>query len=786
MKLQHLIIGALLAASSCSKFEASAPKASEARQEEVAADSPAAPAVAFERDDAEESGRRGGGKLKKAMRAKGAMKEEAFAGLSAIGGGPGGGGADGFAEVDAKKMVEGKPEPELEPVSTRAWFPESFLFEPRVMTDASGDGSFTVKVPDRLTTWRVLALAHSKEGAQAGALTTFLGTLPVYLDPVVPAFLSTGDEVDLPIQVVNTTNQRLERVMKLESSGVASVSGSGSVAIGPETSVVKYARIVARKPGNVKISASLASADAVERTFAVIPTGKPMREERGGTLAAPRTLEIDLPADLEDESAILRLQVFPGALALLRSELGAASMRSGPAADAHLLLLAGQARSLLTTLGGDVDDEALRKLAISASQRAMKWNRSNDPRTAAMFAEAALAHPDNPVLARLGERLVLATAQAQRPDGTFFGESGWTVQRLLVATADGVSAVSAGAINDAGKQRATRAKLIAGGAVERMIGRVEDPYTAAALLASGAVEGSIADKLRQRVKDAIVARTDGAKELPVPVGVTRADGTVPSTIEATALAVLALEKDPSSATLMPDLGATLLGAYRPAFGFGDGRTNLLTLRAVLKLFKDPLPSRVQVKVSRDGKVLAEGVLEGQRLKDVLVLDAPAAGSAGAHVYSVEATPPVPGLGYTMELRYYVPWKEEERVPGLDLLVDIGKNAVAGKPLDVTLRAIAPNGAALKIRHALPAGVLPDKPSLEKLVESGAIESFDTEDGAVTINAPDRDQGQSFMIRYRVVPTLGGKLHSSASSVELAYDPAQLRYVPPAVWTIATH
>ncbi|MFP2903118.1 alpha-2-macroglobulin family protein [Corallococcus sp. 4LFB] len=66
---------------------------------------------------------------------------------------------------------------------TRAWFPETFLFEPLVVTDANGQATVPVRVPDRLTQWRVLALAHSRSGAQAGAVTSFAGTLPTYVDP---------------------------------------------------------------------------------------------------------------------------------------------------------------------------------------------------------------------------------------------------------------------------------------------------------------------------------------------------------------------------------------------------------------------------------------------------------------------------------------------------------------------------------------------------------------------------------------------------------------------------
>lgn len=708
-------------------------------------------------------------------------KEEADFGVGGLAAAGGGVLADGAFDED--KKLSDPSEAAAEAAPTRAWFPESFLFAPLVKTDAQGSATYEVKVPDRLTTWRVLALAHSKEGAQAGAVTSFLGTLPVYLDVVVPPFLSTGDEVELPIQLVNTTPNRLEKNLNLSSAGVASVSGSGVVTLPPEGSVVRYARLVAKRPGNVKVTAQLAGSDALERSLKVVPTGRPQKEERGGTLAAPRTVALELPTDLEAESATLRLSVFPGALAVLRSELAACLGRSGANEDAYLLLLAGRARGLLGKLGGEVDEAGLRTLSLSAAQRALRHTRSNDGMAAVIFAEAALAHPDNPVLARLGDRLVTVAAQQQRPDGTFFGESGWTVQRLLVATADGVQAVRAGASTEAGKRRAARAQLLASGAVERMIGRVEDPYTAAALLSSGAVSGSIADKLRQRVKDALVAKDDGTKVLEVPAGVVRTDGVAPGPIEASALAVLALADDASAKPLLSDLGATLLGAYRPGPGFGDGRTNLLALRAVLTLFTEPVPSRIEVKVAQDGRVLSSGVLEGDRLKDVVVLEADLPTAAGAHQYQIEANPPVPGLGYTLQVRYFVPWKEETRPQGLELMVDVAKNATAGRPTDVVLRALAPDGAAVSIHHALPAGVVPDKGSLEALVQAGTIESYSTPDGAVELEVPEREQGQSLLLRYRVVPTLAGKLHATASSIRLADDPEEIRYVPPATWVV---
>ena len=162
---------------------------------------------------------------------------------------------------------------------------------------------------------------------------------------------------------------------------------------------------------------------------------------RAGTLAAPRSLAITGPTGSDPTTDRVRLMVYPGALALLRSELGVSIARAGVAEDAYALLLAGNAPKLLDQLGDKPDFQVLRDLSIVTAQRAIRHGRTLDVTRATLLAEAALAHHDNPVLSRLGERAVAYLAQNQRPDGTFSGATGWTLQRVLVATADGTRAV---------------------------------------------------------------------------------------------------------------------------------------------------------------------------------------------------------------------------------------------------------------------------------------------------------------------------------------------------------
>src|SRR5213078_1666538 len=219
-------------------------------------------------------------------------------------------------------------------------------------------------------------------------------------------------------------------------------------------------------------------------------------------------------------------------------------------------------------------------------------------------------------------------ANAQRPDGSFSGGTGWTLQRLLVVTAEATRAVTSAQATPAERQRALQVQARAAGEFGRTADQVSDGYTAAAILASGAVTGGLAELLRDRVRGQIRSSDDGAKYLEVGDGVVRADGTVPSRVEATALAVLALDGDRKAP--LADLGTTLLGAYSPGQGWGDGRVNLVAMRAVLALFKDPIPRAVTVTLAMDGAPILRGTLEGAKLRDVLALAGAAPGLAGPH------------------------------------------------------------------------------------------------------------------------------------------------------------
>ncbi|HKU81740.1 MAG TPA: Ig-like domain-containing protein, partial [Candidatus Tumulicola sp.] len=85
-------------------------------------------------------------------------------------------------------------------------------------TGANGRAGVSFKLPDDLTTWRVMAVAIGQDDAHfAGADATFVSSLPLMLNPLLPQFARTGDTFDLGASLSNQTGAggALALVMKL-------------------------------------------------------------------------------------------------------------------------------------------------------------------------------------------------------------------------------------------------------------------------------------------------------------------------------------------------------------------------------------------------------------------------------------------------------------------------------------------------------------------------------------------------------------------------------------------
>ena len=84
------------------------------------------------------------------------------------------------------------------------------LFAASLPTDAAGRARSTVKLPDNLTRYRVMAVAATRgQRASAPASRRITARLPLMVRPSPPRFLNFGDRFELPVVVQNQTDAPL-------------------------------------------------------------------------------------------------------------------------------------------------------------------------------------------------------------------------------------------------------------------------------------------------------------------------------------------------------------------------------------------------------------------------------------------------------------------------------------------------------------------------------------------------------------------------------------------------
>ncbi len=667
-------------------------------------------------------------------------------------------------------MPSSPPPPPEEPADAgggerlRQWFPEAFLWRPLVETDASGVTVVPVRVPDQLTTWRVLALAHTRGGSQAGDVATFDSRLDLYVDPVVPAFLYAGDRVELPIQVMNTTSRDVRTGISVSSDGALTGQAAGTVTLAAGGSAVQRVTLFAEGAGLSHVTAVLEGADAAQREIPVLPRGRPEQKARGGTVSDHATFAISGPAGADLSTQELEVRVFPGPLAVLTSEVERGGSGATPAASAYGFAIATHLTELAARASIEVDADQVRRLKILAWQRVVFHARSPDTGTASDLLAAVRGTTGYPQAEELAARLERAVIQGQRADGTWSRTGSGSINRVLTDTAFSARTLSADA---------TGARTKAKGALLRNARHVEDAYTAAVVLASGLLDGDDSARLRKLVDDAAVDAGDGRKTVAVPGGAVNVWGQTPSRAEMLAWTVLAL---PADAAWRGDLVAELMSGYNATWGFGAGSADVLALEAVSNALPG-LDKPVDVVLTVDGVEVDRKKLDPSQPKLPAVLDAK--GAVGT--IDVTVSPPVPGLAYVATLRSWVPWSGSERAPGVDVEVVAAPMAV-GQDSAITLTLAAPSGVSLEIEQGLAAGATVDEAGLDAI--SDRITSYDVLSDRVHLVTRAFQAGEIMNVPILVRPAFAGDLTTVPLAIETGGDADQRVEIAPIAWVVS--
>ncbi len=99
-----------------------------------------------------------------------------------------------------------KPAPNLTTVPTRTDFRETAFWQPALHTDKNGDVVLEFQMPEAVTRWQLLALAHD-QALRSGQLARQLVTQKeIQISPNAPRFLRQGDTFTFPAKFSNLTD----------------------------------------------------------------------------------------------------------------------------------------------------------------------------------------------------------------------------------------------------------------------------------------------------------------------------------------------------------------------------------------------------------------------------------------------------------------------------------------------------------------------------------------------------------------------------------------------------
>jgi alpha-2-macroglobulin-like protein/alpha-2-macroglobulin family protein/MG2 domain-containing protein len=101
-------------------------------------------------------------------------------------------------------------------IQIRKNFNETAFFFPDLKTDSSGNISFSFTMPEALTQWKWMTLAHTKDLSFGYSEKTIITQKELMVQPNTPRFLREGDHIDLSTKIVNLTDSEMSGQAELQ------------------------------------------------------------------------------------------------------------------------------------------------------------------------------------------------------------------------------------------------------------------------------------------------------------------------------------------------------------------------------------------------------------------------------------------------------------------------------------------------------------------------------------------------------------------------------------------
>ena len=101
-------------------------------------------------------------------------------------------------------------------VQLRTNFAETAFFYPNLRTDANGEVTIEFTLPESLTEWKFMGLAHTKEMDYGNLTDKVMATKDFMLQPNLPRFVRVGDQVNVAASLINLSSKEVKGTARME------------------------------------------------------------------------------------------------------------------------------------------------------------------------------------------------------------------------------------------------------------------------------------------------------------------------------------------------------------------------------------------------------------------------------------------------------------------------------------------------------------------------------------------------------------------------------------------
>ncbi len=190
------------------------------------------------------------------------------------------------------------------------------FWEPQIVTDDSGRVSLSFDLPDNLTTWRVMAVAQTRDACFGQGSTDFQVNKPLLIQPNMPRFVRLGDRFQAGAVVHNESGSAGTITLEAKSDDLE-ITGDSEITFdldqGENKLVLFPFRVIRPGESQVEFVGRMAfHGDAVRISVPFHSASRPETVALAHHADSTAQEKVAVPENLADHPSSLELEISPG------------------------------------------------------------------------------------------------------------------------------------------------------------------------------------------------------------------------------------------------------------------------------------------------------------------------------------------------------------------------------------------------------------------------------------------------------------------------------------------